>query len=308
MIYQTIVYTYIDEIKGGVNMTITKTNPLTQYINHLAEQGKSINTIKSYSHDIGLFFEYFNIELGIINRDQIIEYKDYLLETRNNDAKTINRALSSLKSYNEFLVENGYQDEVVILSQDYRKVQKQLTSPTNTNNKEIFSFMEKVKKNEPIRNYYIIRLILNTGLRISELLSIELSDIDLKRKNLKIVGKGSKQRNIPLNDKAIEIIKLVIEDRKNYRYAYEVLGSKYLFLSNKSEKLKGSTINRIFNNYSNKITPHSLRHMFATDYLENGGDLRSLQMILGHGNLSTTAIYTHPTESSMRRNINNCSF
>jgi len=308
MIYQTIVYTYIDEIKGGVNMTITKTNPLTKYTNYLAEQGKSINTIKSYNHDIGLFFEYFKIEPGIINRDQIIEYKDYLLETRNNDAKTINRALSSLKSYNEFLVENGYQDEVTILFQDYRKVQKQLTSPTNTSNKEIINFMEKVKKNEPIRNYYIVRLILNTGLRVSEILSIELSDIDLKRKNLKIVGKGSKQRNIPLNDKAIEIIKMAIEDRKNYNYAFNVLNSPYLFLSNKSEKLRSSTIERIFNNYSNKITPHSLRHMFATDYLENGGDLRSLQMILGHGNLSTTAIYTHPTESSMRRNINNCSF
>lgn len=287
---------------------VAKTNPLTKYTNYLAEQGKSINTIKSYNHDIDLFFEYFKIEPGIINRDQIIEYKDYLLETRNNDAKTINRALSSLKSYNEFLVENGYQDEVTILSQDYRKVQKQLTSPTNTNNKEIFNFMEKVKKNEPIRNYYIIRLILNTGLRISELLSIELSDIDLKRKNLKIVGKGSKQRNIPLNDKAIDIIKLVIDDRKNYNYAYNVLNSKYLFLSNKGEKLRSSSIERIFNNYSNKITPHSLRHIFATDYLENGGDLRSLQMILGHGNLSTTAIYTHPTESSMRRNMNNCSF
>ena len=91
MIYQTIVYTYIDEIKGGVNMTITKTNPLTKYTNYLAEQGKSQNTIKSYNHDIGLFFEYFKIKPGIINRDQIIEYKDYLLETRNNDAKTINQ-------------------------------------------------------------------------------------------------------------------------------------------------------------------------------------------------------------------------
>ena len=209
---------------------ITKTNPLTKYTNYLAEQGKSKNTIKSYNHDIGLFFEYFKIEPGIINRDQIIEYKDYLLETRNNDAKTINRALSSLKSYNEFLVEIGCQDEVIILSQDYRKVQKQLTSPTNTNNKEIFSFMEKVKKNEPIRNYYIIRLILNTGLRISELLNIELSDIDLKRKNLKIVGKGSKQRNIPLNDKAIEIIKLVIDDRKNYRYAYDSKLYTYFYM------------------------------------------------------------------------------
>ena len=287
---------------------VANENYLTEYTNYLAEQGKSKNTIKSYNHDIGLFFEYFNIEPGIINRDQIIEYKEYLLETRNNDAKTINRALSSLKSYNKFLVENGYQDEVTILFQDYRKIQKQLTSPTNTSNKEIINFMEKIKKNEPIRNYYIVRLILNTGLRVSEILSIELSDIDLKRKNLKIVGKGSKQRNIPLNDKAIKIIKMAIEDRKNYNYAFNVLDSPYLFLSNKSEKLRSSTIERIFNNYSNKITPHSLRHMFATDYLENGGDLRSLQMILGHGNLSTTAIYTHPTESSMRRNINNCSF
>ena len=283
-------------------------NPLIQYINHLAEQGKSANTIKSYSHDIGLFFEYFKIEPGIINRDQIIEYKEYLLKEKNVDAKTINRRLSALKSYNEFLVKMGYQESIVILFQDYRKIQKQLTSPTNTSNKEIINFMEKIKKNEPIRNYYIVRLILNTGLRVSEILSIELSDIDLKRKNLKIVGKGSKQRNIPLNDKAIEIIKMAIEDRKNYNYAFNVLDSPYLFLSNKSEKLRSSTIERIFNNYSNKITPHTLRHVFATDYLENGGDLRSLQMILGHGNLSTTAIYTHPTESSMRRNLNNCSF
>jgi len=287
---------------------VANENYLTEYINHLAEQGKSINTIKSYSHDIGLFFEYFNIEPQIISRDQIVEYKEYLLKERNVDAKTINRRLSALKSYNEFLVKMGYQESIVILFQDYRKIQKQLTSPTNTSNKEIINFMEKIKKNEPIRNYYIVRLILNTGLRVSEILSIELSDIDLKRKNLKIVGKGSKQRNIPLNDKAIEIIKMAIEDRKNYNYAFNVLDSPYLFLSNKSEKLRSSTIERIFNNYSNKITPHTLRHVFATDYLENGGDLRSLQMILGHGNLSTTAIYTHPTESSMRRNMNNCSF
>jgi len=287
---------------------VAKTNPLTQYTNYLAEQGKSKNTIKSYNHDIGLFFEYFKIEPGIINRDQIIEYKDYLLKEKNVDAKTINRRLSALKSYNEFLVKMGYQDSLVILGQDYIRIQKQLTSPTSITKSEAIKFMERIRKNECDRNYYIVALLLNTGLRISEALNIELDDINFKRKNLKIVGKGSKQRNIPLNDKAIEIIKLVIDDRKNYRYAYEVLGSKYLFLSNKSEKLRSSSIERIFNNYSNKITPHSLRHMFATDYLENGGDLRSLQMILGHGNLSTTAIYTHPTESSMRRNINNCSF
>lgn len=289
----------------NMNLVVNE-NYLTQYTNHLAEQGKSANTIKSYSHDIGLFFEYFKIEPGIINRDQIIEYKEYLLKEKNVDAKTINRRLSALKSYNEFLVKMGYQESIVILFQDYRKIQKQLTSPTNTSNKEIINFMEKIKKNEPIRNYYIVRLILNTGLRVSEILSIELSDIDLKRKNLKIVGKGSKQRNIPLNDKAIEIIKMAIEDRKNYNYAFNVLNSPYLFLSNKSEKLRSSTIEKIFNNYSNKITPHSLRHVFATNFLENGGNLKALQQILGHGSLSTTQIYLHPSQDDIRKSMNNC--
>lgn len=299
------------------NKNSNSLNSLSEYTEHLKENNKSANTIKSYCKDVNLFFRYYNLNNSInnsintlptITREQIIQYKNYLLNEKNIDAKSINRALSSLKSYNEFLVEKKYQNEVVILFQDYCKIQKQLTSPTNTNIKEVIKFMEKIKKNEPVRNYYIVRLILNTGLRISEILNIELSNINLKKKNLKIVGKGAKQRNIPLNDNAIEIIKLAIEDRKKYNYAFNVLNSPYLFLSNKNEKLQNCTINRIFNKYSNKITPHSLRHMFATDYLENGGDLRSLQMILGHGNLSTTAIYTHPTESSMRRNMNNCSF
>lgn len=285
---------------------ITKTNPLTKYTNYLAEQGKSKNTIKSYNHDIGLFFEYFKIEPGIINRDQIIEYKDYLLETRNNDAKTINRALSSLKSYNEFLVKVKLQENLVVLSQDYIRIQKQLTSPTSTTKNEAIKFMEKIKNNECPRNYYIVGLLLNTGLRISEALNIELDNINFKKKNLKVIGKGSKQRIIPLNEIAIEIIKKTIDDRKNYRYAYEILGSKYLFLSNKAEKLESSSVERIFNKHSNVITCHSLRHVFATNFLENGGNLKALQQILGHGSLSTTQIYLHPSQDDIRKSMNNC--
>jgi len=97
----------------------------------------------------------------------------------------------------------------------------------------------------------------------------------------------------------------VIEDRENYRYACEVLGSKYLFLSNKAEKLESSSIERIFNKYSNVITPHVCRHIFSTNYLENGGNIKELQFMLGHSSLNTTSIYLNPSETSMHRNVNN---
>lgn len=291
-----------------INNNEPNPNPLIQYTQHLIQQNKSTNTIKSYTKDITSFFAYFNQTHNIpqtLTRSQIIQYKQHLLTTKNN-AKSINRTLSSLKSYNEFLVFTHQQNEVVVLSIDYIKIQKQLVSPTNTSTKDAIRFMEKVKKNEPIRNYYIVKLILNTGLRISEILNLELTDIFLNKNKLRVIGKGNKQREIPINDEAKDIIKQAIEDRKNYNYALNVLNSPYLFLSNKTDKLESCTIERIFNKYSNTITPHKLRHVFATNFLENGGDIRSLQQILGHGSLSTTAIYTHPTEASMRKSMNNC--
>lgn len=278
-------------------------NYLKQYTQHMESQNKSTNTIKSYTKDITAFFKYFNTNSTTLTRDQITQYRDYLLNTKNIDAKSINRALSSLKSYNEFLVKQGHQDNLIVLSQDYIKIQKQLLSPTNTSKKEAIRFMDKVKKNEPIRNYYIVRLLLNTGLRISEALSIELDNINFKKEYLKIIGKGSKQRIIPLNKTAIEVIKLTIEDRKNYKYA---TNSSYLFVSNKGEKLESCTIERIFNKYSNVITPHVCRHIFATNFLENGGSLKELQQILGHSSLETTQIYLHPSKNDLKKNVNSC--
>lgn len=287
-------------------MSETTTNPLTQYTAYLESQGKSINTIKSYWKDINAFFVYFTLSPTTITRDQIIQYKDYLLKEKNNNAKSINRTLSSLKSYNEFLVLEGLQENLVVMSQDYISIQKQLVSPTKTTMKEMTKFMNKVKDNEPPRNYYIVRLLLNTGLRISEALNIELDDINFKNASLRVIGKGSKQRIIPLNKTAIEIIQLATEDRKNYKYALNVLNSNHLFLSNKAKKLESTSVERIFNKYSNTITCHSCRHMFATNFLEVGGRIDVLQMILGHSSPSTTMIYNHPSQSRMMESVNNC--
>ncbi len=293
-----------------MNQTASKINSskyLTEYSNYMTEQNKSANTINSYVKDINLFFEYFNTPPTFtISRDQIVEYKDYMLNVKNMNAKSINRGLSSLKSYNEFLIEKKYQEHLVILSRDYISIQKSSISPTKTTMKEMNKFMDKVKQNEVVRNYYIVRLLLNTGLRISEALNIELNDINFKQKKLRVIGKGSKQREIPLNEVVIEIIQKAIKDRENYNYALNVLNSKYLFLSKKSEKLDTATIERIFNKYSNIITPHSCRHCFATNYLESGGRIDVLQMILGHSDPSTTMIYNHPSQIRVMESVNNC--
>ena len=290
---------------SNMNNMNAESNYLTQYAQHLAEQNKANNTIKSYTKDIELFFKYFNLSPNIILRDQIKEYKDHLLTVKNNDAKSVNRSLSAIKSYNEFLVLKELQEDLVILSIDYMKIQKQLTSPTNTNIKEIIRFMNKIEKNENKRNFHIVSLLLNTGLRISELTNIKLTDIMLgNKKKLRIIGKGSKQRIIPINDVAVEIIKLAIENRNNYKYAENSL---YLFVSNKGDKLNTFTIERIFNKYSDTITPHTCRHIFATNFLRNGGSLVALQQILGHSSLSTTQIYLHPSQDDVRKSMNNCS-
>jgi len=286
---------------------VANENPLTKYTNYLAEQGKSKNTIKSYNHDIGLFFEYFKIEPGIINRDQIIEYKDYLLKEKNVDAKTINRRLSALKSYNEFLVKMGYQENLIILSQDYIKTQQSFSSPTNVSPKEVSNFINKIKDNEPYRNYAIVYLIANTGLRVSEALNIKLTDLStLKNGEITIIGKGNKQRNIIIsNPKVVKVISEYLTNyRSQYKYAVEVLNSPYLFVSNKGKKLEASSIERIFNKHSKKITPHCLRHNYATEVLENDVlDLRQLQQQLGHSRLNTVQIYTHPSKEKMKKKL-----
>ena len=302
----------------NVTTTINTINPLTEYTTYLTSLNKADNTIKSYAHDISLFFEYFNINTSTITtittpliititRDQILRYKQYMQNTKNNNARTINRSLSAIKSYNEFLIVKGYQENLVILSMDYIKTQQSFSSPTNVSPKEVITFMDKIKINEPYRNYAIVYLIANTGLRVSEALNIKLINLNtLKNGEITIIGKGNKQRNIIIsNPKVVKVINEYLTNHRNqYKYAVEVLNSPYLFVSNKGEKLETGTIERIFNKYSKKITPHCLRHNYATEALENEVlDLRQLQQQLGHSRLDTVQIYTHPTKEKMKKKL-----
>jgi integrase/recombinase XerD len=292
--------------KTPINSTITP-NYLNEYINYQESQNKSMNTINAYVKDIRMFFRHFNLSPSVVGREQIKEYKEHLQNVKNNNAKTINRSLSAIKSYNEFLIKEGWQENLVVLSMDYVKTQQSFSSPTNVSSKEVLNFMDKIKKNEPYRNYVIVYLIANTGLRVSEALNIKLVNLNtLKNGEITIIGKGNKQRNIIIsNPKVINIInEYLTNHRGQYKYAVEVLNSPYLFVSNKGEKLEASSIERIFNKYSKKITPHCLRHNYATEALENDVlDLRQLQQQLGHARLDTVQIYTHPTKEKMKKKL-----
>jgi integrase/recombinase XerD len=142
------------------------------------------------------------------------------------------------------------------------------------------------------RDKAIIELLYATGMRISELTNLKLTDIDINRSVLKVFGKGSKERLVPFGEKAAESISLYLKDRKD-------LKSKEIFLSNRGTKIsRGAFWQRIKiylkrENLKISISPHTLRHAFATHLLNRGADLRSVQILLGHSDLSTTQIYTH---------------
>jgi len=291
----------------------TKTNnnnnlqfQIEQFKIFLQDDSKVQNTISAYISELILFFSWLNSNCNYTNqtqltRNMVLDYKQYL-HSIGNKAETINHKLISLKKYNEYLISTNQQEAMVIIKKDIIKIQKQPISPTDISDRDVINFLDKIKKNEPIRNYTIVYLIIFTGLRISEALDIKLSDIDFEDGEILISqGKGNKQRSIDLRSDVINVLKKYLEVRSNIsKTANE---SKYLFVSKKGDKLDRKTINAIFNDYSDKITPHKLRHYFATNALENGFKLHEVAYILGHSDIKTTQIYLNPSKKKMKNKL-----
>ena len=166
--------------------------------------------------------------------------------------------------------------------------------PVSMSEEEVERLLNSPNLNIPIerRDKAMIEVLYATGIRISELINLKLIDIDINRSVLKVLGKGSKERLVPYGEKASEAIDLYLNDRKD-------LKSKEIFLSNRHTKIsRGAFWQRIKiyikrENLKLSISPHTLRHAFATHLLNRGADLRSVQILLGHSDLSTTQIYTH---------------
>ena len=258
------------------------------------EKGLSKNTVSSYRNDISSFSSWCDKEqldrLKITN----LNLNNYIsnLFSIGLKSSSINRKISSIKHFYLFLlkkkvIKNSPADEITTPKQE-----KYL--PTSMSEDEVESLLGSPKSSIKIerRDKAMIEILYATGMRISELVNLKLTDIDFNRSVLKVFGKGSKERLVPYGEKAAEALRIYLEDRKK-------LDSKDVFLSNRGTRItRGAFWQRIKiyikrENLKSSISPHTLRHAFATHLLNRGADLRSVQILLGHSDLSTTQIYTH---------------
>ena len=269
---------------------------LRSFLDHLyIEKGLSQNTVKAYKADILAFTNWIKentkLKLKDIKEENINKYISYLFEL-NLKSSSVNRKISSIKSLYMFLVKKNIlknspvnevispkQEKYLPFSMSEDEVDKLLNSPKTSN---------KIEK----RDKAMIEMLYATGMRISELVNLKITDIDLQRCVVKVLGKGSKERLIPFGEAALESLNAYLSDR-------EESASKEIFLSNRRTKISRIAFwHRIKlylsrENLKHSISPHTLRHAFATHLLNRGADLRSVQLLLGHSDLSTTQIYTH---------------
>ena len=285
---------------------------IADFLTWLTVNGKSKNTVYNYKLSIQNFFTWYNQTFDSLPTKLYIqnvkEYLQFLRTTKSITAQTINARISALHSLNEYLIEAGMQENNVVHKNLKMKVQNQFTSPAQFEGKEINKFLQAILKEENHRNYALVILLANTGLRISEALNICINtDLFFESKELIIrEGKGDKQRTVLLNEKVISALRDYFIEREDSKYK----DSPYLFVSNKGEQLNRITVNNIFTKYSkiagmvNTITPHDLRHYFCSYALESGFDVHEVAYIAGHSNIQTTLLYTNPSRQKMLDKLN----
>ncbi len=258
-------------------------------------------TIKTYFTALkqfeSLLFSELGIELKIenINKEHIKRFASYIFHKKLSK-KSIKLKLSAVKSFFNYLYKKDYINENPSYTITLPKIEQKI--PSYLTPEEIKLIFEYYKPKNPIdsRNLALIEFLYGSGLRISEALNIKVSDVTNLNKTLKVLGKGQKERIVPIGKKAKEALKDYISQRENLA---NELSKDYLFLSKSGKPLTSTDAYRIVNSLLKKFTktpqksPHTLRHTFATHMLNNGADIRSVSEILGHSSLSSTQIYTH---------------
>lgn len=282
------------------------------------EKGRSILTIVNYDRYLTRFLEYSKIEdPKKLTETLVREYRLWLnrqpgtktgRQTDTLKRKTQNYYLIALRAFLKYLRKRGVESlnpEHIELA----KVSERSLDLISSN--ELTRLMEAPDKRSirGLRDSAILELLFSTGLRVSELCALSIEDIDLSRDEFSVRGKGDKVRVVFLSDTAREAIRAYLKERKDFDDALFVQYGKNTqqeSVKNKDLRLTPRSVQRIIKRYATiagitrKVTPHVIRHSFATDLLSNGADLRSVQALLGHANIGTTQIYTHVTDKHLR--------
>ena len=277
-----------------------KDQHIVAFLNSLIiEKGLSKNTIQSYESDIYQLYQW-NLStnkkrIAEIKKIDTSQYVSYLFN-QNLKSSSVNRKISSLKTFFNFLLKkklisaNPFADQIM--------PKKPISLPKSISEDDVVKLLDAPKVDSLIglRDRAMLELLYASGVRISELVNIKFSDLDLDRNIIKVFGKCSKERLVPFGEDAAQWISAYIDERKKNK---DLVSIKYIFLNNRGTKISRHAFWHRLKEYcleiglKQDISPHTLRHAFATHLLNRGADLRSVQVLLGHSDLSTTQIYTH---------------
>lgn len=270
----------------------------------IVERGYSKETINSYLRDLTQFVDYIESEFNIMNiedveKDHIYQYLKHLHNRLKESS--IRRHMVSLRQFYLFLLREEIVEINIMSSFELGKKEQHLPEVLNT--QEVNELLDSIEVVDSIssRNRCMVELLYSSGLRVSELCNLTLSNINIQKRFVKCIGKGNKERIVPINTVAASYLKEYIE---NYRSSLcENNHTSYLFVNKYGKPLSRDNFYHILEkiikktSITKKVSPHTLRHTFATHLLENDADIRSIQEMLGHSSISTTTIYTHISQN-----------
>lgn len=273
---------------------------INNYLDHLKfERNYSDYTVNNYKNDILEFFEYLksqNIDYKNLEYSDLRFYLMYLKDEKADSNSSIDRKLSSLRGFYKYLVSNGIVSNNFFLLVNGLKKEKKLPRYFEYNELEELFKVPDIRTPLGQRDRAILELLYATGIRVGELINIRLSDINFSERQIIILGKGNKERIVTFGDYCDDELRLYLDD--GYR-KLNVNSLEYIFLNNNGEKITERGIRYILDklikktSINKRISPHMLRHSFATHLLNEGCDLLTVQKLLGHESISATQVYTH---------------
>ncbi|MCR4398407.1 MAG: site-specific tyrosine recombinase XerD [Firmicutes bacterium] len=283
-------------------------NLIGEFMNYLStERGLAMNTLESYGRDLRQYLEYLESSgkdaVEKASRATVVAYLLFL-QKQGKATATIARRLAALRSFYQFLLREKYVDKDPTANLESPKLEKRL--PKVLTIKEVETLLKQPNPSTAsgLRDKAMLELLYATGIRVSELISLDIDDISLDMGYIRCSGKGSKERIVPVGSVAVKCVADYLGSGRGRLVPDR--GEKALFVNHHGKRLTRQGFWKIVKRYahdariSKEITPHTLRHSFATHLLENGADLRSVQEMLGHADISTTQIYTHVTKGRLK--------
>jgi integrase/recombinase XerD len=285
-------------------------NTISSFLNHLrVEKGLSPNTLTAYRRDLTKFEAFAKkrkLTLESITRDHLVDFLATLYRQKL-ESRSVARNLVTLRNFFRYAQVQELLTTDPSANLESPKVRRKLPGYLKLTDVERLMTQPDQKTPLGLRDRAMLEVLYSTGLRVSELTSLRVADIDMKIGSVRCIGKGDKERIVPVGRKALGMVEKYLRDARPQLVVQKAGASASLFLNRRGKPLTRVGVWKILSDYGRRaglrtaLTPHVLRHSFATHLLERGADLRSVQLMLGHSDISTTQIYTHLVEERLKQ-------